>query len=409
MCRRRPLGAGGQVLDAAGLRRGERGWRHQGVGRGRPRRSSPTTGTAGPRAREDPRRRRSRDARAWPTTVGSPASSTSSSGCEFDSLWVSERVTGGAPDPVVAMAFAAGAPTQLKFGMSVMVLPGRNPVAAREGARQPRPPVERAAAPGVRARRRRPRRAAGVRRGPRGAGAWFDEALPLLRRFWTEDVVDHDGARFRYEGMRAAEAGRSSRPTSGSAAGRPASCAASGGSATAGCRASDTGPGRGRPRHRGGGGRRRRPRDRRRALGRARRLRARRRAARARVPRTPARPATRRRRARRGHPRRPHGAAGPPRARSSSVGFSKLVVVPAGRPAVVDRRARRPRRPPGDPTHKLRDRGVLRGLAPCRGPSPAPKRVRSAAGGDDDGAGQRGRAVGVEGGPHAQHLGRRLP
>ncbi len=32
--------------------------------------------------------------------------------------------------------------------------------------------------------------------------AWFDEALPLIRRFWTEDTVDHDGPRFHYEGLR---------------------------------------------------------------------------------------------------------------------------------------------------------------------------------------------------------------
>ena len=46
----------------------------------------------------------------------------------FDSLWVSERISGHSPDPVVAMAFCAGRTQKLKFGMSVMVLPGRNPV-----------------------------------------------------------------------------------------------------------------------------------------------------------------------------------------------------------------------------------------------------------------------------------------
>ena len=46
----------------------------------------------------------------------------------FDSLWLSERIGGEAPDPLVGMAFAAGRTTRLKFGMSVMVLPGRNPV-----------------------------------------------------------------------------------------------------------------------------------------------------------------------------------------------------------------------------------------------------------------------------------------
>lgn len=46
----------------------------------------------------------------------------------FDSLWLSERVTGGAPDPIVACAVAAGRTEKLKFGFSVLVLPGRNPV-----------------------------------------------------------------------------------------------------------------------------------------------------------------------------------------------------------------------------------------------------------------------------------------
>ena len=47
---------------------------------------------------------------------------------QFDSLWLSEKISGEAPDPLVAMAFGAGRTTNLKFGMSVMVLPGRNPV-----------------------------------------------------------------------------------------------------------------------------------------------------------------------------------------------------------------------------------------------------------------------------------------
>jgi alkanesulfonate monooxygenase SsuD/methylene tetrahydromethanopterin reductase-like flavin-dependent oxidoreductase (luciferase family) len=43
----------------------------------------------------------------------------------FDSLWLSERVSGDCPDPVVGLAYAAGRTTRMKFGMSVMVLPGR--------------------------------------------------------------------------------------------------------------------------------------------------------------------------------------------------------------------------------------------------------------------------------------------
>lgn len=46
----------------------------------------------------------------------------------FDSLWLSERLTGPAPDPLVALAMAAGRTRKLKLGTSVLVVPGRNPV-----------------------------------------------------------------------------------------------------------------------------------------------------------------------------------------------------------------------------------------------------------------------------------------
>src|SRR5260370_35631633 len=53
----------------------------------------------------------------------------------FDSLWLSERLTGDAPDPMVGLAFAAGRTRKLKLGTSVQGLPGRNPaVVAKEGA-----------------------------------------------------------------------------------------------------------------------------------------------------------------------------------------------------------------------------------------------------------------------------------
>src|SRR5438128_1740260 len=46
----------------------------------------------------------------------------------FDSLWLSERINGEAPDPLIALAYAAARTTKLKFGTSVLVVPGRNPV-----------------------------------------------------------------------------------------------------------------------------------------------------------------------------------------------------------------------------------------------------------------------------------------
>jgi probable F420-dependent oxidoreductase len=120
----------------------------------------------------------------------------------FDSLWVSERVGGEAPDPVVAMAFAAGRTTRMKFGTAVMVLPGRNPVLlAKEMASLDRPSGGRLLpAFGLGVVDAHEQQAFGVARSERAA--WFDEALPLIRRLWLEDSVDHDGERFHLSGVR---------------------------------------------------------------------------------------------------------------------------------------------------------------------------------------------------------------
>jgi len=120
----------------------------------------------------------------------------------FDSLWVSERVAGHSPDPVVAMAFAAGRTTRLKFGMSVMVLPGRNPVlVAQSMASLDRMSNGRLLpAFGLGAPNLAEHQAFGVDRKERAP--WFDEALPLIRRLWTEESVDHHGPRFQIDDVR---------------------------------------------------------------------------------------------------------------------------------------------------------------------------------------------------------------
>jgi probable F420-dependent oxidoreductase len=46
----------------------------------------------------------------------------------WDSIWFSERVGGDILDPLAAMSVAIGRSERLKFGFSVLVLPGRNPV-----------------------------------------------------------------------------------------------------------------------------------------------------------------------------------------------------------------------------------------------------------------------------------------
>ncbi len=119
----------------------------------------------------------------------------------FDSLWLSERLTGDAPDPLVGLAFAAGRTTKLKLGTSVQVLPGRNPaLVAKEWASLDRLSNGRALpAFGLGVASPAEQQAFGVAREERAA--WFDEALPLIRRMWTEDAVDHDGPRFSYRGL----------------------------------------------------------------------------------------------------------------------------------------------------------------------------------------------------------------
>jgi probable F420-dependent oxidoreductase len=120
----------------------------------------------------------------------------------FDSLWLSERISGPAPDPIVAMTYAAARTRRLKFGTSVLVLPGRNPVVLAKalasldvlsgGRLLPAvglgavDPVEQAAF--------------GVPR--EGRGRRFDEMLDIMRRCWTEEVVDHDGEHFSFHGVR---------------------------------------------------------------------------------------------------------------------------------------------------------------------------------------------------------------
>ena len=100
------------------------------------------------------------------------------------------------------MAYAAGRTTRLKFGMSVLVLPGRNPVvlakelatlAVMSGGRL-LPAFGLGVADGAE------HQAFGVAREERAR--WFDEALAVMRTCWRDDVVDHDGERFHYEGLK---------------------------------------------------------------------------------------------------------------------------------------------------------------------------------------------------------------
>jgi probable F420-dependent oxidoreductase len=120
----------------------------------------------------------------------------------FDSLWLSERLSGEAPDPLVAMAYGAGRTTNLKFGMSVMVLPGRNPIVlAKELATLGTMSGGRLLpAFGLGAVDPVEQQAFGVAREQRAA--IFDEMLTVMRLAWSGETFSHHGARFDYDGVR---------------------------------------------------------------------------------------------------------------------------------------------------------------------------------------------------------------
>jgi probable F420-dependent oxidoreductase len=120
----------------------------------------------------------------------------------FDSLWLSERVSGPAPDPLVALAAAAGRTERLKFGTSVLVVPGRNPVVLAKqmatldvlsGGRF-LPAVGLGAVDPVE------QQAFGVRREERGRR--LDEALGLIRSLWSGQPVTHHGEFYDVEDVR---------------------------------------------------------------------------------------------------------------------------------------------------------------------------------------------------------------
>jgi probable F420-dependent oxidoreductase len=110
----------------------------------------------------------------------------------FDSLWLSEVLTGPVVDPVVGLAWAAASNPRLKIG-TTMLLPGRNvlrlakQLASLDVLCKGRLLVT--LVPGLTYSPER--EAIGV--DPKQRGAFIDEALPLLRRLWAGETVTHDG------------------------------------------------------------------------------------------------------------------------------------------------------------------------------------------------------------------------
>jgi probable F420-dependent oxidoreductase len=110
----------------------------------------------------------------------------------FDSLWLSEVLTGPVVDPMVGLAWAAAYNPRVKLG-TTMLLPGRNVLRlAKQLASLDRLSQGRLLVTLVPGLTYPPEREAiGVE--PRQRGAFIDEALPLLRRLWAGESVTHEG------------------------------------------------------------------------------------------------------------------------------------------------------------------------------------------------------------------------
>jgi probable F420-dependent oxidoreductase len=110
----------------------------------------------------------------------------------FDSLWLSEVLTGPVIDPVVGLAWAAARNPRVKLG-TTMLLPGRHVLRlAKQLASLDVLCAGRLLVTLVPGLTYAPERdAIGVE--PRRRGAVIDEALPLLRRLWAGETVSHDG------------------------------------------------------------------------------------------------------------------------------------------------------------------------------------------------------------------------
>jgi probable F420-dependent oxidoreductase len=121
----------------------------------------------------------------------------------FDSLWLSEVLTGPVLDPMVGLAWAAASNPRLKIGTTAL-LPGRNVLRlAKQLASLDLLSKGRLLVTLVPGLTYAPEREAiGVE--PKQRGAFIDEALPLLRRLWAGETVSHDGHAGHFRDVRLA-------------------------------------------------------------------------------------------------------------------------------------------------------------------------------------------------------------
>ena len=119
----------------------------------------------------------------------------------FDSIWLPELMLNGPFDPLIGLAHAAARTERLKLG-AYLIVPGRNPVRLARGlANLDRLSGGRLLLIMVLGQPDEPEMLAQhVSKAERGA--LLEEVLPLLRRLWSGEVVQHQGPRYQLRDAR---------------------------------------------------------------------------------------------------------------------------------------------------------------------------------------------------------------
>ena len=123
-----------------------------------------------------------------------------------DSVWQTDRLLSKEPylEAMASMAALAGATERIKFGMNAVVVGFRDPLVLAKQC---------ATIDYLSGGRLLPVFGVGTGNAPEwegtgkpaaGRGARANEALELLRRLWSEEVVDFEGEHYRYQGARIA-------------------------------------------------------------------------------------------------------------------------------------------------------------------------------------------------------------
>ena len=118
----------------------------------------------------------------------------------FDTIWLSDVPMGPMVDPLLGLAFAASRTTLLKLGANVVPF-GRSPfVLAKELAQLDQLSNGRlllSLVPGL----DQPGEREALTIGRKHRGHALDEIIPLLRRWWDGETVDHAGESFQCIGL----------------------------------------------------------------------------------------------------------------------------------------------------------------------------------------------------------------